>query len=103
MRRDFGEVLASQRRMLVRRGEPVRDMDDRRLGEIYAESLCQVEGWASRSPNVRALFLDYGEVLRDPLGALAATRELLGEDLDLAAMAAVVDQALYRNRSFGAG
>lgn len=101
MVRDMEEVLASQRRMLTRRGEPVREMDDAALAAEYGESLRRAEAWAAEAPHVEAAFVDYNAILADPAAALEGLRELLGPDLDLAAMARVVDASLYRNRRPG--
>lgn len=98
MVRDMDEVLASQRRMLERRNEPVRNMDDALLAAEYGESLRRAETWARSAPNVEAAFVDYNDLVSDPRGTLETLRSLFGHELDLEAMASVVDPALYRNR-----
>jgi len=98
MVRDMEEVLASQRQMLENRDEPVRDMDAEILAEQYEESLRSAERWAETSSNVEAIFVDYNELLTDPTRSLTELQTLLGDDLDLDAMAGIVEPGLYRNR-----
>jgi len=45
------------------------------------------------------LYVNYNVMLKEPEDRIAAVNEFLGGDLDTAAMAAVVDKSLYRNRA----
>ena len=97
MRRDLTEVLASQRKMLYRRGESDETPDDRMM-ELWQDQLWRVNYLLRKSPQFEWIEIDYGEALRDP--AAAATRiASLVDGLDERAMASVVDPALYRNRA----
>ncbi|MCE2559579.1 MAG: sulfotransferase family protein [Acidobacteria bacterium] len=97
MRRDLAEVLASQRKMLDRRGESDETPDDRMM-ELWQDQLWRVNYLLRKSPQFEWIEIDYGEALRDP--AAAATRiASLVDGLDERAMASVVDPALYRNRA----
>ena len=98
MRRRMVEILASQRIMLQRRGEPANRMSDDELARIYEEDLRKVEVWMGVSPNVRAVFVSYNDLLSDPYSELWKVESLLEAGLDLEAMAAIVDPALYRQR-----
>lgn len=98
MRRRMAEVLASQRLMLQHRREPEQRFDDRKLAALYEEDLRKVEQWMSSQPNVQALFVSYNGLLDEPLAELARVDQFLGGGLDLLAMAAMADQALYRQR-----
>jgi len=97
MRRDLGEVLASQRKMLNRRGE-TDDTPDERMMELWQDQLWRVNYLLRHAPHFEWVEIEYGEALRDP--AAAATRIAgLVDGLDERAMAEVVDPALYRNRA----
>jgi hypothetical protein len=98
MRRDWSEVLASQRVMLERRGSAPPVPDDGRLAEIFAAQLAEVERWASDRPDVALLAVDYNSLVRDPAGAAREVCEFLGGELDVEDMAAVVLPSLYRQR-----
>ncbi len=97
LRRDLDEVLASQNKMLVNRGEK-SETPDERMKELYATHLQQVENLLSVRPNYEVLYLHYTSILKDPLENAKKMKAFLGLDLDVNAMAGVVDPDLYRNR-----
>ena len=97
MRRDLTEVLASQRKMLDRRGE-TDETPDERMMELWQDQLWRVNYLLKKAPQFEWVELEYGEALRDPAAAAARIAGLV-EGLDEKAMASVVDPALYRNRT----
>ncbi|MDY0095046.1 MAG: sulfotransferase [Candidatus Vecturithrix sp.] len=98
MRRDIGEILASQKKMLDSRGEESNTITDDVLRQKYATHLEKIREWIAARRNVECVYLEYAEILKDPLGGARAVQEFLGQPLQLEAMAAVVDPDLYRNR-----
>jgi hypothetical protein len=98
VRRDMEEVLASQRQMLVRRGEATDVVSDERMSALFSKHLGQVEAWLREQPNVETLFVHYAEILSNPMGGAKRIDEFLGGELGTEAMAAVVDPTLYRQR-----
>ncbi len=98
MIRDLEEVLASQRKMLERRGEP-QDSDDERMRTVYEQHLWKVRYRLRRYPKFQLLEVPYREVLEQPREHAERMREFLGRDLDISRMTAVVDERLYRNRA----
>ena len=98
MRRDAGEVLASQSKMLERRGETSETSDERMI-ELYGDHLWKVDRLLKREPHLEFIDLHYTSVLEDPRSAAERIRDFLGLPLDAAKMAGVVDARLYRNRS----
>jgi hypothetical protein len=98
MRRRMEEILASQRKMLTNRSEPTREMDDPKLAEIYERDLRDIEQWMSTQPGFEVVFLNYNGLLSEPIVELARLDGFFDEPLELEAMAAVVEPALYRNR-----
>ena len=98
MRRRMEEVLTSQRRMLVRRGEDPDKTDDEELARLFEKHLRKVEAWLAAQPHVDVLDVDYNAVLADPTVHVRRINAFLGDFLDEEAMAAVVDARLYRNR-----
>lgn len=102
MRRDLREVLASQARMLERRGAAAGESYQNLSGRMRAH-LREVERMLHSRPDMAPLFLDHAETLRDPLCAARSIRDFLaprlGLGLDVEAMAAAVDPALRRQRS----
>jgi hypothetical protein len=97
MRRDLGEVLASQRKMLERRDE-VDGTPDERMLEHYESHLWRVGYRLRRWPHFESLDVSHRAVLDDPPTEAQRIAAFLGRPLDVEKMAAVVDQRLYRNR-----
>lgn len=99
MRRNMPEILASQRKMLIRRGENADDMDDAKMAALFEKHLQGTIHWIESQPNVSVLYVHYSDMLADPTPQIKRVNEFLGSRLDETAMAGVVDQALYRNRA----
>ncbi len=97
MRRNLTEVLASQRKMLHRRGE-TDDTPDERMTELWRDQLWRVNYLLRHAPQFEWVEIEYGEALRDPAAAAMRIAGLV-EGLDEQAMAHVVDPTLYRNRA----
>ncbi|RJP42048.1 MAG: sulfotransferase family protein [Phycisphaerales bacterium] len=99
MRRNIDEILASQKKMLVRRGTydaSVKDDDVRRMLLKHVEKTLQ---WVKDHPYVDMIFTHYNKLLDDPKDEIARLNDHLGGDLDVAAMQASIDPSLYRNRA----
>ena len=96
--RDLQEVLASQRRMLQRRGEDPDAVPEPEMARAFADHLREVEAFLEGAPNFDVLPLDHARILADPAAAAAAIDGFLGGGLDRGAMAAAVDRSLHRNR-----
>jgi hypothetical protein len=97
MRRKMEEIIASQDKMLERRGEESK-VPDEKMAELYRKHMRQVEEWMNNQPNVTYIDVDYNALLEDPQLHLARINHFLGGDLDIEKMAAVVDPDLYRQR-----
>ncbi len=99
MRRKMDEILASQRRMLVRRGEDPDAIDDAEMARLFEKHLSQIYGWMQQQPNIAWLDVDYNEALANPYPNAKKVQAFLGLPLDVETMAAVVDPNLYRQRA----
>lgn len=98
LRRNMNEILASQRKMLIRRGEDPDKMNDEEMAALFGKHLRQVESWLAEQPNVETLYLHYSDILAAPLPQAQRIDDFLDVSLDVDAMARVVDPQLYRNR-----
>jgi hypothetical protein len=98
MNRNIEEVLASQAKMLERRGES-SDTDDTRMRELYKEHMDKVHFVLKYRPSFEMIEVHYKDVLDDPQSQAARIRDFLGKPLDVRKMAGVVDESLYRNRA----
>lgn len=98
MKRDIGEVLASQRQMLIRRGEPPDAVPDEKMAELFRRHVVQVEAWLADQPTFDVIYIEHGRVLANPLAEAKRVSGFLGGKLDAERMAEVVDPALHRQR-----
>jgi LPS sulfotransferase NodH len=97
MERPLPEVLASQDKMLARRGAKVAD-DSIRLGNAFREHMREVVAWLQKRPQIPVHRVGYRKLLRDPAPTAVSVSQFLDLDLDADSMALQVDPALYRNR-----
>jgi len=100
VRRDLHEVLASQQKMLDRREEDNATEDEAML-KMYQQHLEKVEFQLRFRKHFDVLYLNYRDVLGDPMREAKRLNNFFGGRLDVDAMAAVVDPNLYRNRREG--
>jgi len=99
MQRALPEVLASQKKMLERRGEPTDRVSDEELTRLFTKHVQKVETWLRAQPNFQTLPVDYNRMLADPQPWVRQINQFLEGRLDEARMIEVVDPALYRNRA----
>jgi hypothetical protein len=98
MRRDIGEVLASQTAMLQRRGVRETGPDDARMKRLFESELREIDEWLAGQSAFSVLNVEYRAVLEEPLAQAARVSAFLGDGFDCQAMATKVDRALYRSR-----
>jgi hypothetical protein len=98
VRRDIEEILASQKKMLARRGE-ADDTPPERMREHFQDDLWRARYQLTHRPWFEMLEVHYGDILARPLEGARKINEFLGGHLDVEAMAGVVDPELYRNRA----
>jgi len=98
IRRDIREILASQKQMLIRRGEPADKVSDEEMTRIYQNHLRQTEAWLSEQPAFDVLYTDHRDIIRDPAQASKKINQFLGGFLDVKQMAGMVDASLYRQK-----
>ncbi|MGB7876487.1 MAG: sulfotransferase [Anaerolineales bacterium] len=98
MRREIAEILASQKQMLIRRGE-ASSGDDQKMAEMFQEHLKRVRVWLANQPNMDVLYIDYNALMADPDPEIKAVAEFLNLTENLDAMLAVPDKKLYRQKA----
>jgi len=98
IRREMEEVLASQRKMLARRGE-TEETPPERMRALFEDDLWRASYQLKRRAEFETMELHYSAVLARPLEEAQRLAAFLGGGLDAEAMAAAVDPQLYRNRA----
>lgn len=99
MRRTISEVLASQKIMLERRGNPVNAISDEEMAALFQASLNNVLRFLEGKKNFDVLFVDYKTVIEDPETVFSQLNTFLEDRLSLEKMRQVPDSKYYRNRS----
>ncbi len=98
MRRDLEEVIASQNKMLDRRGEPRDEAGDEKMIQLYRNHLRKVELILEQRPNFELLDVSYRQVIDEPREQAVRVAKFLGLKVEPEQVASAVDQRLYRNR-----
>ena len=98
MRRDLSEVVASQNKMLDRRGEENQIRDEKAI-ELYRKHLISTRVFTGMSPRFEVLEVAYRDALADPERLARRVNAFLGGRLSVEQMAKAVDPDLYRNRA----
>jgi tetratricopeptide (TPR) repeat protein len=98
MERDVAEVILSQKKMLERNGKSEKAASRKALETSFEKNLERVEKWNKESHNVSMMKVGYADVLENAFLQSDRVHEFLGMGLNTDAMAAVVDQSLYRVR-----
>jgi hypothetical protein len=98
IRRDIEEVLASQSKMLARRGEK-DDTPPERMRDLFEKDVSRAQDILAREPQFETLEVQYAAILARPLEEARRIAGFVGGGLDVEAMAAAVDPELYRNRA----
>ena len=97
MERPLPEVLASQDKMLKRRGSSEL-VDPAPLTPAFRDHMREVIAWLEHRTDIPVCRMGYRKVLSDPMGSAKAVRDFLDIQLNVEAMALEVDPSLYRNR-----
>jgi hypothetical protein len=97
--RDLNEIVRSQLAMLARRGQPGAAVLPDELVRVFARHVAEVRALLAGRPEMQVLFVNHRALISDPRASAEHIRTFLGVPLDLDAMAAVADPALYRQRA----
>jgi LPS sulfotransferase NodH len=98
MLRSLPEILASQRKMLINRGENPEKTSDAEMALSFEQHLNQIKEWLYHQPNFTTLYVDYNQLLKDPKPIIHQVSQFLGGDLDEDKMLNSIDPNLYRQR-----
>jgi len=99
MRREMPEILASQRKMLINRGEDPNKIDDDEIARLFEMHLSKVISWINNQPNMKRIDVNYNQLLKDPRPQAEQINQFLGMTLNVEEMVKVVNPDLYRQRS----
>jgi hypothetical protein len=98
MQRELAEVLASQRQMLIRRGEDPSKVSDQEMTRLFEKHLQQVDEWLRKQTNVRYIYVNYNQLLTEPSPVIQQIEAFFAGQVNTQKMVEVIDQSLYRQR-----
>jgi argonaute-like protein implicated in RNA metabolism and viral defense len=98
MRRNLEEILASQRQMLLRRGEPTDKVSNEDMARMFRNHLERVEAWIAERPNVDVAYVSYNDLVADPTEQARRVNQFMGGTLEVEKMVNAIDASLYRQR-----
>ncbi len=96
--RNVDEVLISQNKMLIHRGEKDKSVSDEKMKENYEKHLWRVHYLLKNRLNFESIYINYHDVLKSPLEQARMINNFLDYRLDEEAMTGVINPLLYRNR-----
>ena len=99
IQRDLDEMIASQRKMLIRRGKDPNKIPEQELRYLFNKSLKIIKNWLNKQPDMEVFYIRYNDILRNPMENIKKLNRFFGGTLDEQKMIAVVDERLYRNRA----
>lgn len=99
LERNLAEVLASQETMLARMGRGAGSLERDELMPLFEREIIDFRSWAKTQEHLDICYLNYSGVIAEPRATAHRIAGFLNLDLDVDAMAAAVDPALYRQRA----
>jgi hypothetical protein len=99
MRRDLGEVITSQNKMIDRLGTTDASAEEEAMKEAYRNDIVRTRLLCKARPNFELIEVHYKATIEDAPGTASKVNAFLGGHLDEPAMRAAVDGSLYRNRT----
>jgi uncharacterized protein YoaH (UPF0181 family) len=92
-------VLASQRRMLERRGEYIDQNRDNAMGPMFEKHMRVAIERVRAREDMKLLLLRYAGTHEQPEKAVELIDDFLSGGLDRAAMVAAIDPSLWRQKA----
>ena len=97
MRREMDEILASQAKMLERRGEENK-ISDSEMSDLFSKHFEKTLSWIKNQKNFRFVEISYNNLLVNPEEEINKVNQFLGGEMDTQAMLGKIDPKLYRQR-----
>lgn len=98
MQRKMSEIHASQKQMLIRRGEPTDKRSAEELSILFEKHLEKTRKWLKEKTNFDVIYVPYNDVISDRDKQIEDINQFFCGALDTDKMRCVVDELLYRQR-----
>ena len=97
--RNIEEIIRSQKKMLIRRGEDPNKVSDDEIKALFNKYLKIMKQHIENRDNMDVLYISYNEIIQNPLGSIKEINQFFDGALDEGKMKAAIDKKLYRNRA----
>ncbi len=98
MQRNMNEILASQEKMLERRGNKKDEISDEKMGEFFNKHLSKIMEWMDERKYMDVLYINYNDILENPDEQIIILNQFLNDKLNAEKAVNAIDKSLYRNR-----
>jgi len=99
MERHLEEIIESQKKMLLRKGEDPDDVSDEELYDMFIKYRAMLKEHIKEHPRMEAIYISYNDMIHEPEEHIRRLDLFLDGGLDTNEMVEVVDEDLYRNRA----
>ena len=99
MMRNIEEIIASQKKMMIRRGEDPDAVSEQEMAQLLRRYLKSLKLHINSRENMEVLYISYNDIMNDPAEPVNEIMEFFGGSLDREAMMNSIDPSLYRNRN----
>ena len=101
MERNIDEILASQKKMLIRRGHKPKSSEDEEMKSIFADHLIEIKSSIISKPNIELIYVNYNSLVTEPTNEIEKIDKFFNNKLDKNKLEEVIDLSQYRNRING--
>lgn len=98
MERNMEEIIQSQQIMLGKKADVENKVYPTALADTFKKQLEKTRSWITTHPHFDVTYVNYTDVITNPIEVAENIALFLDADLNTEAMAKAVDQTLYRNR-----
>jgi len=98
MQRRLEEILASQKAMLIRRGEDPNKTNDGEMTRIFRNHLEQISTWMEEQPHVQRIDVSYNAIIDASAPIIEQINTFLDNRLETDGISQVIAPQLYRQR-----
>jgi len=97
MEREMKEILISQNKMMLRRGETNNTISDEDMTRYFQKHLEQVKKWLESQSNFETIYMNYNKLVKNPTAEIRTLNQFFNENLNTSNMIESIDKSLYRS------
>ncbi len=98
MERRMEEILISQKQMIINQKKSNK-IDDQQMMKSFYRHLEQIKKWLKKQTNIEVLFLNYNQILKNPVKEIKKINQFLNHNLKAEKMVKTINPRLYRQKA----